>query len=423
MKIHLVGLSHQTTPIAIREQVYVSPSKLGGLLQRLQAFKGITEVAVLSTCNRTELYTVCEHEQQALDCCCELRPAGTADLQPYLYTMREEEAARHLFRVTAGLESLALGEEQIQGQVAVALEIAQKNGAIGKQLNGMFQQALAVGKRIRTETAIGGGSAALSRIAVDLVTASLPDVSTLTVLLIGAGDIAEATARQLCERHAHRVFVTNRTHARAVALAAQFAGHAVSFADRGQLLAECDVVISSTAAPHYVVSLENVSQTLLQRDQRSILMIDLALPRDIDPRVGELPGVHIVNLDDLRSVSQAYRQHRLRELHDAEAILTEEVARWSIRRAGLDLAPIIKALHARFEAIRQQELATAEKQLDKLDPHQRQMVEGLTRTLVKHLLHDPTVKLKHLSAKRGDALSSAVLSEIFDLSTGGEEGA
>lgn len=420
MNIYLIGLSHQTAPIAIREMVYVSPKKVRELLLRLKGLAGIAEVALLSTCNRTEIYAVCEHEQQAIDCFGYLSGSDTTDLLPFLYMKYDLEAARHLFRVTAGVESLALGEDQIQGQVATALEKAQLNDTVGRQLNGMFQQALAAGKRVRTETAIGGGATALSRIAVDLVTATLPDVPTLSVLLIGAGDIAEATARYLAERHAHIVFVANRTHAHAVELAEKFGGLAVYFQDIEQKLAECDIVISSTAAPHYVITVANVTKALHLRGGRPLHLIDLALPRDIDPRVSELPGIYLHNLDDLHATAQQYRESRLRELPHADDIIEEELERWCVRRAGGEVAQVISALHSHFELVRREEIMSRQKQLASFTPQQLAVVESLTQALIKRLLHTPTVNCKMHYAQHSDALLVDTLNKLFGLSTTAE---
>ncbi|MEI6520603.1 MAG: glutamyl-tRNA reductase [bacterium] len=417
MSISLIGLSHHTAPIEIREQLYISPKKTGEMLRRLKAMPGINETVILSTCNRTEIYAVCEGEQYLIDCINSLRDKETPDLQPYLYIKRGTDAVSHLFSVTAGLESLAIGEDQIQGQVAAALDFAQQNKTIGKNLNILFQNALRVGKRLRTETSISNGETALSKIAFKLVTETFPGNPALSVLLIGAGDIAEATAKHLSERHAHIVFVANRTHAHAIELAERFGGEAVSFHDIEKLLAECDVVISSTAAPHPVITAASVEKAMQLRNNRSLHLVDLALPRDIEPQASGLPGVFLHNLDDLQTTAQIYREQQTQEIQRAEDMLADEITQWCTRQTKTEMAAVIAALHTHFEEVRDQEINAIQKQLEKFTPQQREIVETLTQSIIKKLLHTPTINCKEHYAQCGDDTAAEILRELFGLSS------
>jgi glutamyl-tRNA reductase len=416
MSISLIGLSHHTASIEIREQFYISPKKTGEILRQLKAMPGIDEVVILSTCNRTEIYAVCEHEENLVSCINSLKTLETPDLYSYLYIKHGIDAASHLFSVTVGLNSLAIGEDQIQGQVAKALDFAQNNETVGKNLNIMFQNALRIGKRIRTETTIGNGDTALSKIAFDIVTATYPGKSGLSVLLIGAGDIAEATARHLTERHAHIIFVANRTHVHAIELAEKFGGEAVKFHDIEKLLAECDVVISSTAAPHHVITASSIEKAMIMRNNQPLHLIDLALPRDIDPHASELPGVFLHNLDDLQTKAQIYREQQSQEILHAKEILANEINQWCKRQANAEMATIISALHSHFENIRRHEINAIQKQLGDFTPQQREIVESLTLSIIKKLLHTPTISCKEHYAQCGDETAAEMLCELFGLS-------
>jgi glutamyl-tRNA reductase len=416
MSISLIGLSHHTAPIEIREQLYISPKKTGEILRRLKAMPDIDEVVILSTCNRTEIYAVCEHEENLVGCINSLKTLKTPDLHSYLYIKHGIDAASHLFSVTAGLNSLAIGEDQIQGQVATALDFSQNNETIGKNLNILFQNALRIGKRIRTETTIGNGETALSKIAFDMVTATFPGKSGLSVLLIGAGDIAEATAKHLTERHAHIIFVANRTHAHAIDLAEQFGGEAVNFHDIEKLLAECDIVISSTAAPHPVITATSVEKAMILRNNQPLHLIDLAMPRDIEPHAGELPGVFLHNLDDLQITAQIYREQQTQEILQAEKMLADEINQWCKQQATSEMAAIISALYSHFENIRKQEINAIQKQLDYFTPQQREIVDSLTLSIIKKLLHTPTISCKEHYAQCGDESAAEMLCELFGLS-------
>ncbi len=416
MTICLVGLSHQTAPINIREKLYISPKKTGDMLSRIKNCDGVSEVVILSTCNRTEIYAVCVDQQPVIDLLCSLTDPDNDDVKQFLYIKNNAEVASHLFRVTAGLESMAIGEDQIQGQVATALQLAQTHKSIGKQLNNLFQYALSAGKKIRTMTTIGNGETALSRIATDLITATFPEKSTLSVLLIGAGDIAEATAKYLSQRHAHIVFVANRTYARAVELAKQFDGEAVNFNDIDQLLAKCDVVISSTAAPHHVITAASVAHAMQMRGNNPLHLIDLALPRDIEPQAGDLPFVFLHNLDDLQITAQIYKAQQQQEIQHAELLLGEEIQQWCIRQSEGEISGAIAALHAHFENIRSNEIKAMEKQLDDFTPKQREIVNTLTQSIIKKLLHNPTVCCKEHYSQCGDNTTVEILSELFGLS-------
>jgi glutamyl-tRNA reductase len=386
MNLVLVGTSHRLAPVEVRERVALDLDAAGGLAQRL-ADGG--EAVCLSTCNRTELYLAHTDPDQAE----ERAGAALAEGEIELYRLRGEAAALHLFRVAAGLDSLVPGEGEILGQVRDAYEA----GSCGPVLDRLFRQALHAGKKVRAETAIGESPASISSAAAALAQQVFGELEGCRVLLIGAGEVSELAARSLAARGASIAAVSSRTPERAEELATRFDGRAVAFDQLDDELAQADVVVSATSAPGYVLTAGQVPE----RKGRPLFVIDLAVPRDVDPTVSELDGCYLYDIDDLQAVVSESLSGRWREAARAEAIVAHEVGSFRDWQASLDVVPAIASIRERAETIRSSELAKAEGRLGGLSESERRTVESLTTQIVNKLLHVPIVRLKEAAATDG----------------------
>ena len=413
MDLILTGLSHQTASLEEREAATLRGERLPDALARLARVAG--EGAILSTCNRTEIYAYTDGDPAAVAAMLRAELLGSAGANAHWYTRSGADAAGHLFRVAAGLDSLVPGEVQILGQIKEAWAAAHAAGVAGPICSALFQRALAAGKRVRTTTAISALPASISYAAVTLVRRILGGLEGRRVLVIGAGTMGEAVARCLMENGAGTLLVANRHAERAVALAAAHGGAAVTWAELPAALAAADVVISATDAPGFVLPLEMLRRAVHGRPETPLHLIDLAVPRDIDPQCARLPGVFLHNIDDLREVVDAGLAARRAALPAATAIVDEEAAAF---RAWLDsrrAAPTIEALRRRADAIRQNETEWALSHLNDLSERDRQIVEALAARLVGKLLHEPTVRLRQLAgAPEGDTYTEAIHT-LFDL--------
>jgi glutamyl-tRNA reductase len=395
----LVGTSHRLSPVEVRERVAFDPAGAAELARRL-ADGG--EAVCLSTCNRTELYLAHPDPQAA-----EARAAeALLGDEVELYRMTDEAAALHLFRVAAGLDSLVPGEGEILGQVRDAYEA----GAHGPVLDRLFREALRVGKKVRTETAINESPASVSSAAAALAQQVFGDLQGCRVLLVGAGEVSELAARALAARGATISAVTSRTQANAEKLAGAFDAHAVPFGRLGEELEHADVVVSSTSSPEPVLSRDQVPD----RKGRPLFVIDLAVPRDVDPRLAELEDCYLYDIDDLRAVVQESLSGRRREAERAEAIVVHEAERFRDWQASLHVVPAIASLRERAESIRSGELAKAESRLEGLSESERRTVESLTTQIVNKLLHVPIVRLKQAAAAEGSGYVE-VARDLFGL--------
>lgn len=422
MVLHCVGLNHLTAPIGVREAAALDDEQQRRLLAGCGGCRGlgtseVKELTVLSTCNRVELYAVLATDSPDPVRAMLSESSGLAEsmLAPHLYHLKGVDAARHLLRVAAGLDSLVVGEPQILGQVAEAHLLAQRLGASGPVLTRLFQTAMHAGKRARAETAISHNPATVSSLAVALAAREVGSLAAAQVLVIGAGEMAELVVQCLRKRQVSSITVINRTGARAQGLAARWRTTPHAFADLEGALHRADIVISSTGAPHTVVNTETVQRALQGRPDRPMVLIDIALPRDIDPEVGSLPRVRLYDLDGLQARVADSLDVRARQIPQVEALIEEELAGFSSWLAGLPLTPIIAAVHRKAEAIRQRELAVVLRRLPSLDEGQVRRIEGFSRALVKKLLHDPTMSLKEAS-RNGDAERYVSLtSDLFAL--------
>jgi glutamyl-tRNA reductase len=408
MSLTLVGFSHRGTPVAVRERAFVPLPEAAELAASL-AVEG--EAVCLSTCNRTELYLVGdEAERRAFESLESLSGLPDGKLRTLVYRLADEAAALHLFRVSAGLDSLVPGEGEILGQVRAAFEA----GATGPVLDRLFRQALHAGKKVRAETAIAESPASVSSAAAALAQQVFGKLDGCRVLLVGAGHVAELAARSLAVRGASIAYVANRSPQRAAELAARFAGEGIEFERAAGVLDEVDVVVSSTGSPGRVLVREDVEAALRSRKGRPLFLIDLAVPRDLDPAIHELDACYLYDIDDLESVVASSLAGRRREAARAEAIVAEEADAFREWQASREVAPAIASLRAWAEEIRAAELARARGRLG-LSESQEAAVESVTSRIVDKLLHPPTVRLKEAAAGADGGSYAQTVRHLFDL--------
>lgn len=420
--LHCLGLNHRTAPVQIREVVALDDVRQRQLLaecgERDRAVPGrAKELTVLSTCNRVELYAVLETDSPdpLRTMLAESGRLADSILMPHLYHLRDVDAARHLLRVAAGLDSLVVGEPQILGQVAEAHRLAMQLGAAGPILSRVFQTAIHAGKRARAETTISRNPATVGSLAVALAAREVADLAAAQVLVIGAGEMAELMIGALRKRRVTAITVLNRTPARARELAVRWQATFLPFRDLEAALREADIVLSSTGAPRAVVHADSVRRAMQDRQGRPLVLIDIAVPRDVDPAVGDLPGVRLHDLDRLQTqVAQAH-DVRERQIPRVEALIEEELADFSRWLTGLSLTPVIAAVHRKADAIRRRELAIVLRRLSDLDQRQVRRIEAFSRAIVKKLLHDPTMSLKEASGNGDASRYAALASHLFAL--------
>jgi glutamyl-tRNA reductase len=419
VSVVVVGLNHRTVSLDLLERMAVPESRLAKALHDLHGREHVAEVVVLSTCHRTEVYVVAERFHGAVQdirhFLSELAFAPPEEFSDHLYTYFDDAAAAHLFGVAAGLDSVVIGESEVLGQVRNAWERARAEGAAGPRLDALFRHAVVTGKRARSETAIARGTTSVAQAAVAMATERVGDLAAARVLVLGTGEMGESMAVALSGAGAAEVLVANRTWDRAVAVAARVGGRAVQLSGLVEALVDVDVVLTSTGAPSLVVELADIVAVMQARSGRPLLIVDVAMPRDIDPGAGAVGGVTLLDLNDLRAFVEAGLDERRREIPLVRAIVAEEVTRHVEHVTARRAVPTVKALRGRAESMRQAELDRYRARLEGLDPRQRDAVEALTRGIIAKLLHDPTVRLKDAAGSaRGERLADAV-TELFDL--------
>jgi glutamyl-tRNA reductase len=417
-RLVLLGINHNTAPIEVRERLAIPAGQLADATRTLLHQPGVREGLILSTCNRVELLTFQEaatdatatqpqnktdllrflHEYFAL-------PPG--DIQPHLYEFREREAVRHLFRVASSLDSMVVGEPQILGQVKEAYTIARETGAVSTHLEALLQRTFTVAKKIRSETQIGSSSVSIASVAVDLARKIFGSLEGKTVLLVGAGKMSELAARHLIEHGAGSILVANRTQSSAEKIAATFSSASVltaviPFGDLYDQAARADIVITSTGAPQKIFGRDHGQHFLQRRRNRPMFFIDIAVPRDVDPRMNEVEGCFVYDIDDLQQVAAANLADRSREAQAAETIVSREVEKYELRLQSRSAVPAIKALQQNAEAIREAELARSQSKLADLTPQQREAVESLTRSLTAKLLHPQLTALRESAREKNE---------------------
>jgi glutamyl-tRNA reductase len=417
--IFALGVSHRTAPLSLREQLALTEGRAAGVLNALTSEETVSEAAALSTCNRTELYLVVgdpvEAEAAALGVLAREAGIRPTELLGPLYSLRGAEAASHLYRVTAGLDSMILGEAEIQGQVKRAYELALVEGATGPILNRLFRGALAAGKRARTETAVGEKGVSIPSVAVELAQRNLGDLASRRVLLVGAGETSELSARALAARGAHAIFIANRRHNRAIGLAERFGGRAVRIDELPAQLADADIVVSTTNSPHHLVERTELELVMKQREGRPLLLIDLAVPRDIDPDCRELDGVSLYDVDEVQAIVERNASGREAEARRAAGILDSELVRFERWLAAQEVMPTVAALRERADEIVTRVLAENETRWESLSAADRERVELLARAIASRLLHEPTLRIKDAADRDDVYLQVSALRELFGL--------
>jgi glutamyl-tRNA reductase len=419
VSVVVIGLNHRTAPLDLLERMTVGDGQLPKALHDLCTREHLSEALVLSTCNRTEVYAVAERFHGAYS---DIRGflADFSFLPPeefsdHLYVHYDSAAAAHLLSVTAGLDSAVLGESEIQGQVKLAWERARDEGAAGPALNLLLRHALEAGKRARTETGIARNIASVSQAAVAMADQRLGGLPGKTVLVLGAGEMGEGMAVALAGAGVADVLVANRTPARAGELAARIGGRSVPLLEVPDRLAEVDLLLTSTGSRAPMLERADIGPVMARRASQPLLVVDIAVPRDVDPAVAEVDGVTLLDMDDLRSFAAAGVAERRREVTAVEAILNDELERYVDATSAREVAPMIVALRERAESVRTSELDRFRARYDELDPRQLDLVEAVTRGIVAKLLHQPTVVLKDAAGSpRGDRLVAA-LRELFEI--------
>jgi glutamyl-tRNA reductase len=405
MNLLVVGLSHKTAPVEQREKASLSEAEARSLLRELLAGGVVSEAVALFTCNRTEVYAAAPDLLTAEDAVAAAIVTHSRispdELACARYVLRDDRAAAQLFRVASSLDSMVVGESEIQGQVRAAWELGAQEGATGPILNQLFRQALEVGKSIRTQTHIGAGSSSVPAVALDLAEDVLSDLPGRKVLVIGAGRMAEATAHALVQHGVREVVVANRTVTTARELADRFGGRGVGFDRMPEELHGADIVISSTDAPHPILRRAEIEAAMAERAGRPMVIVDISVPRDVEAAVADLPGVALFDIDDLERVVEANLNGRRLEAERGEGFVIGAVQGFSAWRRGLTASPAITSLRARAETIRQSELARLDGQWEGLSEADRERIEALTKGIVNKLLHEPTVRVR-AAAEDGD---------------------
>jgi glutamyl-tRNA reductase len=424
MNLLVVGMNHRTAPLEVREQVAFNDTEVRDILSRTRSEETLGEVLVLSTCNRTEFYGLSKDngaaEMYIRNLIARQKHVDLAAHPGYAYTLSELESARHLLRVATGLDSMLLGEPQILGQVKQAHQLSLETGACGLVLNRLLQAAVVAGKRVRTETRLGGGAISVASAAAELAGKIFQDLSTRAVLLIGAGEIGELTARHMLEKGASDLTIANRTFGKALELARELHGKALPLDRVEEALVSADIVISSTGATEPIIGDAQMKTIVSKRSGRPIYIIDIAVPRDFEPRIERLDGVFLHNLDAMKLLVEKNLEERRGEIPKAEVIVEQELEAFLAWRRSLAATPAIKQLREKLEEIRRQEVARYSKRF--CDEDQKQL-ERLTEGLMKKILHPAMGRIRDWSGKEElGSLRIDTIYELFDLQRGEEDG-
>jgi glutamyl-tRNA reductase len=435
MKLILAGLDHTTAPVEIRERLAFSNTDINAALAQLTQTKDgrqpfLAEAAILSTCNRVEIYGVAHGGTTArnlIQFLADFHSLAEEEFAHTLFFLQGEQVAHHVCETAAGLRSLVLGEAQIQGQVRTSFEQAQLAGSLGPVLHRLFQHALTAGKRVRSETCLGLGAASVSQAGVELARQRLGELRGRSVLLIGSGEVSELAAQNLLANGAEHLMIVNRTLSRGRELAERYGAEAMTFDSLPQALVRADILISSTAAPVPIIFREHIAEALSVKAQLrymgrndpppEMLLIDLAVPRDIHHDVTTLPGVHLFTVDDLQEVVRTTLGQRAQAVDRAEAIACEEVRSFQGWVRTQEAVPALTMLREHAEALRNAELERAMRRLANISPEERNVIESLTRSIVNKLLHTPTRRLRDAAAQGDGQRYAAMVTELFNLET------
>ena len=419
MKLVVTGLSHHTAPVEVRERLAFEETALPEALSRLRAKPGMIDGMILSTCNRVEVAVTAEDRSDAEGAVdkflAEARSVEPAWVSPYLYHYNDRDAIRHLFRVAASLDSMVVGEPQILGQLKSAYALAKEHGSINGFLDLVMTRAFNVAKRVRSETEIGESAVSVSYAAVELARDIFGSLSGKKVLLIGAGKMAESAARHLRRAGVTEIVVTNRTRSRADALAEEFQGRVVDYEEFQECLVEIDIVIASSGAPHYILTKDAMRTVINRRRHRPMFLIDISVPRNVEPAANELDGVFVYDIDDLGRVVKSNLESRRNVAEQAEEIIDEEVQRMMLRLKTREVAPVIVSLQEQLEQVRAAEVERMRNKLGALTPEQEEAVEAITRGIVSKIAHGPIGELRR---KASDPDVIAFIRKLFRLGEG-----
>jgi glutamyl-tRNA reductase len=413
MQLFAFGINHATAPLALREQVVFHGENLVGALRDLVDRRPVEEAAIISTCNRTEIYSNTEEPPAVVDWLAGYHHMRSQQLEPYLYQLPREQAVKHAFRVASGLDSLVLGEPQILGQFKQAVRTAQAAGTLGLVLNKLFQRTFSVAKSVRSETDIGAATVSMASAAVGIAQRIYPSIADQSVLFVGAGEMIELTATHFAAQHPRRMTFANRTPERAQQLAYRFAGRVLALNDLGSQLAAHDIVVTSTASPLPIIGKGLVESALKARKHRPMLMLDLAVPRDVEGEVGRLDDVFLYSVDDLGRIARAGMDVRQNAVAQAEAIIENQVTDFMHWLGNRELVPTIRALRDAAERARRHEVERALKRLARGD-EPRLVLEALSHGLANKLMHPPTSALSHAREDDRDKLAQ-LLARLYQI--------
>jgi glutamyl-tRNA reductase len=397
MQLALVGLSHKTAPVELRERLAFSEEALRSALKSMVGRDNVTEVMILSTCNRVEVVAESADDHLIREFLCEFHHISPDAVSNHLYSFRNADAIRHVFRVAASLDSMMVGEPQILGQVKEAFRIAADTGTVGMHLSALMNRAFAVAKKVRSETGISQSAVSISYAAVELARKIFGDLSGKTVMIIGASKMGELAAKHLKRNGVSSVLVTNRTFERAVELAQVFEGAAVPFEHFTDHMDRADIVISSTGAPHFIINKSLAEQVIHRRKNKPVFFIDIAVPRDIDPTVNEIDNAFLYDIDDLQQVIDANLKERMMEASRAEKIIDSEVEAFCLKMQSREVVPTIVQLRDSLEKMRRDEIERNRRYLKDLSPEQQSAIDHITKSMINKILHTPIEQLKEMA--------------------------
>lgn len=413
--IFTLGINHHSAPLAIRERVAFNAEKLHQALADLTRSQPVKEVAILSTCNRTEIYYAAETPDVVIDWLAEYHQVARSDIAPYLYTHDQPEAIRHAFRVASGLDSMVIGEPQILGQMKDAVRVAEESGTLGTQLHKLFQRSFSVAKEVRSTTAIGANIVSMAAAGVHLAERIFESVGDQRILFVGAGEMIELCAAHFCARQPKQVTIANRTLERGRSLAERFNGTAIRLDELGEHLAQHDIVVSCTASPLPIIGLGMVERAIKARRHRPMFMIDLAVPRDIEEEIGDLDDVFLYSVDDLAQVVESGLESRQAAVVEAEGIIANRVKDFLGWLSARDTVPVIRTLRDSAERMRRHEMEHALKLLAKGENPEK-VLDHLSHRLTNKFLHAPTQALNLVDEAERDELQAAA-ARLFHLHT------
>ncbi|MEC7785627.1 MAG: glutamyl-tRNA reductase [Nitrospinota bacterium] len=415
----LVGVNHKTTPVEIREKLAFTQVKIEASLSQLVSSPEIIENIILSTCNRVEIYARVENTNRGIqllqDFICDYHGISRGNLDQYFYSYCDNQAVEHLFRVSSSLDSMVLGEAQILGQVKDAYSTARSFSSTGMVLNQLFEKAFNVAKKVREETGISERGVSISSAAVELAKKIFEDLENHSVMLVGTGEMAELAAKHLISYGVKTVFVASRTYERAAALAKSLNGCALDFESFKEEMHRADIIITSTAAPTFIVNEEMISTAIQKRKNKPIFLIDIAVPRDIAPEVNELENVYLYDIDDLQNVVNANMEERQKEAESAMEIINQEVTKFNYWFSTLDAIPTIVEMRNRAEDMRAFEVDKTLKNMEHLSSDDKEAINQLTQSLVNKILHKPTINLKKKTQSHDGHIYLKAIRDLFHL--------